>query len=167
MMHLIAGAHFRSGDPTQATNWIESIPESDLKNTTMHRVAGEIANTKPRQALDWLQNTPQNESRSHGIGATLHTWAGKSPEKAADYIATMPPSEDRDAATYGYATRVVHDDPAVGVEWASNISNPESRNRALIDTGRTYYKKDREGATAWLSTSGLTPGQQKKITGGK
>lgn len=167
MMHVIAGAHFRSGDPTQATNWIESIPESDLKNTTMHRVAGEIANSNPRQALDWLQNTPQNESRAHGIGATLHTWAGQSPEKAANYISTMPASEDRDAATYGYATRVVHDDPATGIEWASSIADPDSRNSALVDTGRVFFRRDPAAAQEWLASANLPEESMQKITGGK
>lgn len=167
MMHVIAGAHFRTGDPTQATNWIASIPESDLKNTTMHRVAGEIANSNPQQALDWLQSTPQNESRAHGIGATLHTWAGKSPEKAADYISTMPASKDRDSATYGYATRVVHDDPAVGVEWASNIADPGARTSALVDTGRVFYRRDRQAAQEWLSNVNLPEEAIQKITSGK
>ena len=50
MMHAIVGAQFQTGDPTKATNWIESIPESSLKNTTMHRVAGQIASENPQQA---------------------------------------------------------------------------------------------------------------------
>ncbi|MCX8239323.1 MAG: hypothetical protein OSB05_10930 [Akkermansiaceae bacterium] len=167
LMHTIAGAHFKTGDPTQATNWIASIPESDLKNTTMHRVAGEIANHNPQQALDWLQSTPQNESRAHGIGATLHTWAGKSPEKAANYISAMPASKDRDSATYGYATRVVHDNPTVGVEWASNIADPGARTSALVDTGRVFYRRDREAAQEWLSTSNLSQEAIQKITSEK
>ena len=167
MMHSIVGAQFQTGDPTNATNWIESIPESPLKNTTMHRVAGHIAHHDPQQALTWLQGTPENESRSHGIGATLHTWAGKSPEKAAEYISSMPASSDKDAATYGYATRVVHDNPAAAIDWASSIQDPESRTSALVDTGRVYLRKEPEAAKEWLAGSNLPQEAIQKITGGK
>jgi len=167
MMHSIVGAQFQTGDPTNATNWIESIPESPLKNTTMHRVAGHIAHHDPQQALTWLQGTPDNESRSHGIGATLHTWAGKSPEKAAEYISSMPQSSDKDAARYGYATRVVHDDPLTAIEWASSIDDPESRTSALIHTGTVYFRKEPGAAKEWLNTSNLPQEAVRKITGGK
>ena len=165
MMHAIVGAQFQTGDPTKATNWIESIPESSLKNTTMHRVAGQIASENPQQALTWLQGTPENESRSHGIGATLHTWAGKNPKEAAEYISAMPASSDKDAAAYGYATRVVHDNPAAAIDWASSIQDPESRTSALVDTGRVYMRKDPEAARQWLENSNLPQEAVQRITG--
>ena len=77
------------------------------------------------------------------------------------------PAADRDAATYGYATRVVHDDPAIGVEWATSISDPEARGSALVDTGRIFYRKDREAAQEWLATANLPEESVQKITGGK
>ena len=165
MMHAIVGAQFQTGDPSKATNWIESIPESSLKNTTMHRVAGQIASENPQQALTWLQGTPENESRSHGIGATLHTWAGKNPEEAAEYISAMPASSDKDAAAYGYATRVVHDNPAAAIDWASSIQDPESRTSALVDTGRVYMRKAPEAARQWLENSNLPQEAIQRITG--
>jgi len=93
-------------------------------------------------------------------------WAGRSPEEAAAAIASVP-AADRDAATYGYATRVVHDDPVVGVEWASNIQNPEARGRAMIDTGRVFYRKDREAAQEWLNNANLPEESVQKIIGEK
>ena len=100
------------------------------------------------------------------MSSTFHAWAGRSPEDAAEAISNIP-SDQRDPARYGYATRVVHDNPAMGVEWAAAINDPASRTRALVDTGRVYMRKDKAAATQWLQNSGLSAEDQARITGQK
>lgn len=166
MISVAASAVLKTGDREVATDWANKIPEGDLQNTAFQRLAGEYAKENPSEAVEWAVDLPDGEGKNHAIGSSFHEWAGRNPEEAAAAIASMP-ATDRDAATYGYATRVVHKDPAIGVEWASTISDQQSRTSALIDTGRVFYKRDQAAASEWLATSGLTPDQQQKITSGK
>jgi len=166
MIHIAASAVLRSGDREEATDWAANIPEGTLQNQAFERLAGEYAKEDPASTVEWAIDLPQGDGKNHAIGTSFHHWAGRSPEEAAAAIASVP-AADRDAATYGYATRVVHDDPAIGVEWATSISDPVARGSALIDTGRVFYRKDREAAQEWLSNANLPEKSVQKITGGK
>ena len=76
----------------------------------------------------------------------------------------MNESPERDSATYGYATRVAWENPQTGIEWANTITDENSRNRAIQETGRIFFRKDPEAAKQWLSNSGLNEKQQADIT---
>lgn len=166
MVRLAANAALKSGNRQEATDWAIAIPEGDLQNEALEQLGTEFAKENPREAIDWATSLPSGEGRDHAIGSSFHSWAKRNPREAADALASVP-AADRDAATYGYATRIVHDDPAIGVEWAASISDQESRTSALIDTGRVFYQRDQQAAREWLANSGLTPDQQQKITGGQ
>ncbi|MGC6467487.1 MAG: hypothetical protein ACON5N_18050 [Akkermansiaceae bacterium] len=166
MIHIAAGAVFRGGDPEAAKDWARNVPEGPLQGEATARVANEISKQDPQEAISWAQTLPDGDSKNRAIGSSFSTWAGKDPEAAAAQISTLSGPE-KDAATYGYATRVAHDDPAVGVEWASTISDENSRHGALVDTGRTFFRKNPEAASQWLPNSGLPADVQAKITSAK
>ena len=166
MIHIAANAVLRSGDPKEAAAWAQNIPEGTLQNQAYQRLGSDFAKKDPAEAVQWASQLPDGEGKDHAIGSTFHTWAGRSPEQAAEAISDIP-ADQRDSARYGYATRVVHDNPAMGVEWAAAISDPQDRNNALVDTGRVYMRKDREGATQWLQNSGLSTEDQARIIGKK
>lgn len=164
MIHIAANAVLQSGDPEEAAAWAQNIPEGTLQNQAYERLGSDFAKKDPAEAVQWASQLPDGEGKDHAIGSTFHTWAGRSPEQAAEAISGIP-ADQRDSARYGYATRVVHDNPAMGVEWAAAISDPRDRNNALVDTGRVYMRKDREGATQWLQNSGLSAEDQARIIG--
>ena len=166
MIHIAANAVLRSGDPEEAAAWAQNIPEGTLQNQAYQRLGSDFAKKDPAEAVQWASQLPDGDGKNHAISSSFHTWAGRSPEQAAEAISSIP-ADQRDSARYGYATRVVHDNPAMGVEWAAAISDPEDRNNALVDTGRVYMRKDREGANQWLQNSGLSAEDQARIIGKK
>lgn len=166
MIHLTADAVLRSGDFDQAAEWSTNIPKGPLQVTAVTRVAKEMADGDPARAYDWANSLPNSSSKFHAIGATFEKWAVHDAEEGARQLANLPENH-RPSATYGFASRLAYIDPEAGIEWANTITVEKTRVNALIDTGRTYYKKDREGALNWLPNSGLTPEQQQKITGGR
>lgn len=95
--------------------------------------------------------------------STFSAWAGRNPEEAGSYIHKMPKSPERDSAISGYALRVMHEDPARGVEWAASIGDPSNRERTLIRAAQHYMHRDRSAAQQWLSTSGLSEEAKKSV----
>jgi|TARA_B110000881_G_scaffold217288_1_gene234458 hypothetical protein len=166
MIHIAASAALRSGDREEITSFLAAVPEGEMSIQAHQHAARELAKDNPANTVEWAVDLPEGDGKNHAVGTSFHMWAGRSPEEAAAAIASVP-AADRDAATYGYATRVVHDDPVVGVEWASNIQNPEARGRAMIDTGRVFYRKDREAAQEWLNNANLPEESVQKIIGEK
>jgi hypothetical protein len=166
MIHIAASAALRSGDSQEITSFLTAVPEGEMSIQAHQHAARELAKNDPAGTVAWAVDLPEGDGKNHAVGSSFHVWAGRSPEKAAAAIASLP-AADRDAATYGYATRVVHDDPAVGIEWASNIQNPEARGSAIIDTGKVFYRKDREAAREWLANANLPEESVQRITGGK
>ncbi|MGC6426309.1 MAG: hypothetical protein ACON5H_04860 [Akkermansiaceae bacterium] len=164
MMNLALDRILEGGDLGNAESVARSIEGTKLETSAYRHLAWKISESDPAGAADWATGLAQSEGRNHAIGTSYNRWAGEDPQAAAAKISTLTDPEARDAATYGYATRVVWDDPATGVEWAASIRDESSRNRALVDTGRAYFRKDPEGAKAWLQTSGLSNEQQKRIS---
>jgi hypothetical protein len=166
MINIAAAAILRTNDPAEAASWASDIPEGPLQNAAFRHLAGEYAKKDPNQAVAWATDLPVGEGRDYAVGTSFHNWANQDAREAANAIEKLP-AEVRDAATYGYATSVVHKDPAIGVEWAANIQDPEKRNRALVDTGRVFYKRDQETARQWLADSGLPESTIREITDAK
>jgi hypothetical protein len=166
MIHIAAAAALKSGDQEEVTQWASNIPEGDLQNTAFQRIAGDYAKEDPAKAVEWASNLPEGEGKDHAVGSSFHQWANRDPKEAANAISTLP-SDQQDSATYGYATSVVHKEPVAGVQWAANIKDPEARTNAMVDTGRVFYRRDREAAQEWLATSNLSEESIQRITGGK
>lgn len=53
------------------------------------------------------------------------------------------------------------------MEGVCHFKDPEARTNAMVDTGRIFYRRDREAAQEWLATSNLTEDSIQRITGGK
>ena len=166
MIHIAAAAALKSGDQEEVTEWASNIPEGDLQNTAFQRIAGDYAKKDPAEAVEWATNLPEGEGKDHAVGSSFHQWANRNPKEAANAIAALPTNQ-QDSATYGYATSVVHKEPAAGVQWAANIKDPEARTNAMVDTGRVFYRRDRDAAQEWLATSNLSEESIQRITGRK
>lgn len=164
MMNITLDKVIESGELGNAEAIARAIEGTKIEGSAYRHLAWKLAENDPVGAADWATGLPQGEGRNHAVGTSYNRWAGEDPQAAAAKIATLSDQGVRDAATYGYATRVVWDNPATGVEWAASIQDNNSRNRALVDTGRTFFHKDPEAAKAWLQTSGLSEEQQKQIT---
>lgn len=163
MIHIAAAAVLRTNNPSEAAEWASGIPEGPLQNAAIRELAGNYAREEPTEAVAWATNLPEGEGRGHAVGTSFHNWANRNAQEAANAINNLP-AQDRDAATYGYATSVVHRDPALGVEWAANIQDQESRNRALVDTGRVFYRRNRDAANDWIANAGLSDEVVRQIT---
>jgi hypothetical protein len=166
MIHIAAAAAMKFGDREEVTQWANNIPEGDLQNTAFQKIAGDFAKENPAEAVDWANSLPEGEGKNHAVGTSFHHWANRDPREAASAINSLPINQ-QDAATYGYATSVVHKEPAAGVQWAANIKDPNDRTNAMVDTGRVFYRRDREAAQEWLANSNLPEEAIQRITGEK
>ncbi len=163
LVDYLAREVIKSGDPASAASWATTLPAGDLQDAAVRRVAEEYADENPVAAIDWANSLPEGNGKNRALEESFSEWARENPQAAADRLSALPDSPERDAATYGYARRVAWEDPVAGIEWANTIADDGTRTRALMDTGRAYFRRDAEAAKNWLPNSGLNEKQQKDL----
>lgn len=163
LVDYLAREVIKSGDPASAASWATTLPAGDLQDAAVRRVAEEYADENPVAAIDWANSLPEGNGKNRALEESFSEWARGNPQAAADRLSALPDSPERDAATYGYARRVAWEDPVAGIEWANTIADDGTRTRALMDTGRAYFRRDAEAAKNWLPNSGLNEKQQKDL----
>ncbi len=163
LVDYLAREVIKSGDPASAASWATTLPAGDLQDAAVRRVAEEYAEENPVAAIDWANSLPEGNGKNRALEESFSEWARENPQAAADRLSALPDSPERDAATYGYARRVAWEDPVAGIEWANTIADDGTRTRALMDTGRAYFRRDAEAAKNWLPNSGLNEKQQKDL----
>lgn len=162
MAHIVVDALIKQQNPEALANLTKDLPRGHLLDSIGYRVAKEIGDQDPVKAFEWTNSLPQTSGKFKALGATFERWADHDPVEAARQIPKLPENQ-RNSATYGFASRVAHEDAPLGVEWASTITVEKTRNAALLDAGRTYFRKDPAGAAQWLPTSGLPPAMQQQL----
>lgn len=163
LVDYLAREVIKSGDPVSAASWATTLPAGDLQDAAVRRVAEEYAEENPSAAVGWASTLPEGNGKNRAMSESFSEWAREDPQAAADRLSSLPDSPERDSATYGYATRVAWEDPVAGIEWANTIADEGTRTRALMDTGRAYFRRNPEAAKNWLPNSGLNAEQQKQL----
>ena len=164
MMDVVARRLLQSGDPAEAMRWSENIPEGQLQEVAISRVAEEYAEKDASAAVSWLTTLPEGKAQERGLGRAFSEWAREDPVAAAEQLNTMAVSPARDAAINGYVSRLAWEDPVTALDWAGSVNDPQVRERAMIEAGRAYIRKDGDAAREWLATSGLSAEAQKRVT---
>lgn len=163
MMNLIAKAVLNTVNPAAAAQWSTSLPEGNLQDAAVSRVARDYAYQDPSKAVSWLESLPGSGGQTKGLRVAFSTWASQDAEAAGKRINQMRDSPARDSAITGYSRRIAYADPRSAVEWADAISDPKVRNDTLLHNGRIFMHRDREAASQWLAGSNLSPDIQKRI----
>ena len=164
MMDLIARNVLRAGNPSEAAQWTQGLPEGEIQEAAVRRVAEEYAEEDAPGAVSWLKTLPDGKAQERGLDRAFSEWAREDPVAAATELNTMTPSPARDSAINGYVSRLAWEDPQAAIEWAGSVNDPKARELTTVEAGRAFYRKDQEAAQLWLASSGLSVEAQKKVT---
>ena len=151
-------------DPASAAAWAEQFATADYGARVIEEVGDEWAERDPASAVSWLESLDDSAGKREGFESALGEWVRKDPTAASQYLVEMPQGELKDTAINGFVSRLAWEDPQSAITWAGTIQQAETRMEALTRAGQAYFRRDREGATEWLETSGLSEEAQKKVT---
>ncbi len=150
-------------DPAAAAAWAAQFATADYGSRVIEEVGDEWAERDPAASVAWLESLPDSKGTREGFESALGEWVRKDPTTASQYLIDMPASETKDMAVNGFVSRLAWEDPQSAIAWAETIQQEETRMEALTRVGYAYYRRDRDAATEWLATSGLSEDAQKKI----
>jgi len=192
MISTVAESVLRTGEPAEAAQWADSLPEGHVRSLAMRRVADRYvdedpeaaaawasqypdnagviaevsenwASREPQAALEWLTTLPEGKGQHAGMHQAVREWTDEDPAAASEYLTTMPTSPAKDAAIMGFTRRLAYEDPAAAIAWAETVSTNEGRTAALATIGRNWARKDPQAAAEWVASVGLPESVQQSI----
>jgi hypothetical protein len=151
-----------------AKAWIAEHAGADYAGDAVREVAERISRDDPQAALTWADSLP--ETAQAGVyREAMGTWTREDPTAASQYLATLDNSPNRDAAVGSFATSLARArdeeqrDPESAASWAITIEDETVRTDTVTEVARSWMRSDREAATAWLPSSGLSAEAQAEV----
>ncbi|HEU6448889.1 MAG TPA: hypothetical protein VFV23_10680 [Verrucomicrobiae bacterium] len=93
-------------------------------------------------------NLPSGNQKTLAMSQSLIFWASQNPEAVANWINSVSPTPDFDAGEAAIATQPqVMQQPAVAINWAETINDPNLRSRTIAAVIETWQLSD--PAAAW------------------
>lgn len=92
MMHIVAEKVLQSSGPADAASWAEGLPEGEVRNHTMGRVARQYAESDPAAAADWVMQFSDRPEAGHMVGQVGGQWARRDPKAAVNWLNELPAS---------------------------------------------------------------------------
>lgn len=161
-MARIAETYARK-DPLAAAEWAQRFAGEDYASRTIEQIGGRWAESDPAAAVNWLETLPSGNGQTAGLRTAFGDWEDRDPAAAGEHLAAMPQSPQRDSAISGFAMGYAWQNPQLAIAWAQDIRDPALRQTSLTRAGQAYFRRDPEGARAWLETSGLPAETQQQI----
>lgn len=151
-------------DPAKAAEYIKQYASEAWAGNAIGDVTRNLARQSPEEALKFAASI-KGENQTSAYREAVQEWTRSDATAASNYVNTMTQGPARDSSAAALANVVARDGDAVsGVIWANSITDPSTRQDALVDVARSYYRQDPDGYAAWVTTSGLSAEAQQKVT---
>ncbi|MEM7384366.1 MAG: sigma-70 family RNA polymerase sigma factor [Verrucomicrobiota bacterium] len=141
--------------PDRAAEFVGGLPvESRQRHLADVSIAW--AQRSPDGAAGWLENQEEGPGKSAAMGHVLWNWTASDPEAASTWLAAQAPAPSRDVGVIGLVKAVFDRDPARALTWVDTISDEAMRERTLEHHWNRWMERDREAASSWGATHGLS-----------
>jgi hypothetical protein len=177
--HLLA----QGSDATRA--WISAISDESLRNGSMTRVAGQLAQSDPKGTADWLLANP-GDATKRSLDDVFGTWAAANRDAAVAYFQALPTGEERSNALRGVISAVASQDaaaaakildrytgdvtdgtiqsfvwhsfgsdPALAMNYIGRLADAGNQERMYNRTLENWLSRDPAAAQAWMQRNTL------------
>lgn len=138
-------------DPAAAAAWLGQFPENREYAAATAALADAWSNTDPAAALNWAEKLSEDSHASFpSMTIALQRLAAMDPAAASDWLArqTAHPRADQFAAAI--ARGIAAKDPAAGIAWAQQLSDPSRRWLAFTHAFNAYSEQKPSEAARML-----------------
>ncbi|MES2705405.1 MAG: hypothetical protein V4726_02270 [Verrucomicrobiota bacterium] len=159
----IANQYSRT-DPAKAAEYIKQYAGEEWASNAIGDVTGSLARKNPEEAMKFAASI-QGGNQTNAYREAVQEWTRQDATAASTYVNQMTQGPARDSSAAALANVVAREgDPSTGIIWANSISDPATRQEALVDVARSYMRQNPEGYAAWVPTSGLSAEAQQQIS---
>ncbi len=163
----LAGAicQWGSVETVKAAGYVQAMPDSTAKETSVRFIADTWARDDPSAAAQWVANlpSPQRDNYSDVYGQLGGIWAQNNPVEASNWLERLPAGSNRDAAVFSFADTIASSDPGTAYAWAESIGDADSHQQAVFSALQKWMQTDPASATGAVQKSSLSGAQKNKL----
>lgn len=180
-------ARLTQAGPEVARQWVDALSDPALRDGSMSRLAGKLAQTDPAGTARWLLANP-GETLNSSLDNVVGSWAGTDQQAAVDFFKTLPQGEPRNDAFRGIISAVASKDPqaaatmidrysadagngairsfvwhafrqepALALDYVSRMTDAGDQERTYQRTLGYWLERDPTQAQAWIQNNNLPP----------
>lgn len=172
--HFKQGAFYHAAtmvarqDPTAAVDWFEAHKGDWYSEGSLPGIAGKWADHHDAPALlKWLLKLEpavgREAERDEAITAGFRVWMRRAPHEGEMWLRTALPDPRLAPAVLEVVRALAPTQPVAAIEWAALVEDESARRRATIQAGRSWWRRDRAAAQAWLDASDLPEDVKRRI----
>ncbi len=149
-MHIVTGEVLRAADSAlDASSWAEALPEGQMRNEALGRVADHFAGRDPAKTAEWAQGflgQPGTERIFWEVGAN---WAGRDPEAALEWVGDLPEGQSQQVGMRGSLNSWARRDPTAAGEYLQEMTPSPLRDAAIEGYSAIVAWEDPTSAMSW------------------
>lgn len=156
--------------PTDASQWLESMPASTERNAALASLASDWVATDPKAALRWSDGLQPEDGRTDVIRRAFGDWVEMDAMQAADWLGERltgtPPNAENDAliANLLHESALAKGRPDAAMHWTELVADPTLRHTLQEQVLLRWSVRDPAAAAAYVaSSSSLTPAQKQSL----
>lgn len=137
-------------DLANASNWIASLADEELRNRLMTKLAVAKGAGRPEEAFQWSANLPPNQ-RVAARAMSVNQLASEDPSTGMKLIATVEDSVERTELVKSFSNMLAMQDIRSWTEWRDQL--PAAERQAANSTAFGSWAADQqEEAARWLGS---------------
>lgn len=155
-------------DPSVSADWFEAHKGDWYSEGALPGIARKWAEHHDAPALlEWLlalePAAGREAERDEAITAGYRVWVRRAPQEGEAWLRGALPDPRLSPAIVELVRALAPTQPAGAMEWAALVEDETARRRATILAGRSWWRRDRQAAQAWLDASDLPEDVRRQI----
>jgi hypothetical protein len=150
-----------SASPEQARELFSDLP-GEWQRNAVEQIVWRSGNDDFEGTTRWALEMPDGPARRIAITAITASDLRRFPDSIDAILQRFPSPQDRDAVLSG-AANTFDSEPRRAVEFATQIQNPEARERAFRTIAGNWLYRDRPAAVAWLAQTPEISEESKRV----
>lgn len=142
------------------------LPDAEARAGALDAVFDGWGQIDPQGLANFAVNDlPAGNQKTHALSDALVLWAGENPDATAAWINQFGPAPEFDSGAAAIATQTqVMKQPAIAINWAETITDPNLRSRTVAAVVETWALSDLSSALDFSQTSAdLTPADRADL----
>jgi hypothetical protein len=131
MMKMIATNWAESDPAAAAALALHSLPAGRDQEDALTGIVQRWTEADPQAAADWVIQFPEGQLRNSAMANLVKLWTDQNPQEVGSWLSTLPINASRDVAVQSYAEQIHPSQPALAMQWAESISNPNLRTQEI------------------------------------
>ena len=143
-----------SGNVDKAMQWLEGLPDDDIKKSSQAYIARNYAKMDPLKAAQWVDElTEEGSSSKYTVGMVAESWRKTDPEATVNWISGFDDEQHRLTGSYYSAFYSWGElDPNAATSYVENMDNSRSKDYAIYGLTRTLSNQNPDEAMKLAST---------------